>query len=358
MRRAIRMPQPVWGKVVPWTVAVLVPVLVAGWIWWRESDTGARWRFEDAMDSFCGGLLAHRAGPLFEGLPVGTMLENDRRLRQDAWACGLQSRRLQVVVARLREGEEERVARVVPDFRGKRSPAPVGGGWQGSSDGDLTVIVVGCRNSEDRIAVSVNSYRSREEQDEHRLGGWADSDLFWARFATATAVEAAGRWDCEPRAGEALTALPPVPAAEPVGQADGACAGLPFARDQRLDTVHETPPGRGGLMEGCTVTSADFDGSYVFRARFGLAAAQRSGGDFTGRSGDAGADGSRLWGSARCPGDAVRSTFTGYLPPEARTAPDGRATGERFGPPAFRAFAERAVARHGCTDLKLPPTGR
>lgn len=97
---------------------------------------------------------------------------------------------------------------------------------------------------------------------------------------------------------------------------------MPFARDQRLDTVHETAAGAGALTEMCEVGASEyFDGRYRFSAGFGpYAARQRNQDDQRDHDGKAGANKyGWLWASARCPGDAVRAQFTGFVPPEAAT---------------------------------------
>ncbi|QDY80498.1 hypothetical protein [Streptomyces qinzhouensis] len=338
-------------------MAVLVPVLAAGWIWWRESDTAARWRFEDAMDSWCGGLTAYEKGPLFEGLATDIETSKDRRLGTESWRCFLGGGGGSVTVARLPGEARIRGQEALPPLRGKQPPGPLGGDWQGSANGETTAVLLDCRNTGDAIAVAVFGHPGNSERAEYRDNFWTDADLHWARFATATAVKAAGKWNCDAVPGKALTALPAVTGEESTDRADGTCAGLPFTLDSRLNTVFEAPADRGSLVELCRVGSTNsFDGHYAFLAEFGPYAERRDTSGIEDRTGHAGVRGTEMWASARCPGATERTAFSGFLPAEAATVPDDEGNqGERFGMPAFRAFAERAAERHGCTDLKLPP---
>ncbi|MFC9243790.1 hypothetical protein ACFT7S_06980 [Streptomyces sp. NPDC057136] len=346
-----------------WIAGVLVLGLLASWIWWRESDTGARWRFDKAMETYCGGVLAHEKSPLFEGLWPGLELRNDRTVGRDAHACLLGDHRREVTVALLR-GEElgsQDMEEILPPFGGSRLPMPLTGGWRGVADGHSVRVLVGCQGSDDVVSVTIDSYISRtsdvQEARQEEESGWLEEDVYWARFATATAVKAATHWGCTTEGGKPLRALPPVTTEEPTTGADGTCAGLPFGRDQRLDTVEETTAGDRGLYEMCKVGASHyFDARYVFAAHFGPYALRARGGDSTYDTHEqAGTHDGTLWASARCPGDSERALFSGYVPPEAATVwLPGEKGRETFGLPAFREFAERSAARHGCTDLRLP----
>ncbi|MFF1960739.1 hypothetical protein ACFVWX_27650 [Streptomyces sp. NPDC058220] len=344
-----------------WTAGVLIVALLAAWTWWRESDSAARWRFEEAMETYCGGVLAHEKGPLFEGLWPRTELMSDLALGPDAYSCLLGEARTEVTVALLRAEDyrDRDLERLLPPFSGSLLPVPLTGGWRGAADGDSVRVLVSCRGDEDLVSVTVGSYLSQtaseaKEARQEQKSGWLDSDLYWARFAAATAVKASAHWGCKAEEGKALRALPAVTGPEPIAGADGTCGGLPFARDERLDTVEETAAGGSALYEICEVGASHyFNETYVFSARFGPYASRKRGHDTT--QAEAGADGGTLWASARCPDDAERALFTGSVPPEAATVwLPGEKGKETFGLPAFREFAERSAKRHGCTDLRLP----
>ncbi|MGW8886372.1 hypothetical protein [Streptomyces sp. NPDC055749] len=362
-----------------WIAGVLVLGLLAAWIWWRESDTAARWRFEEAMATYCGGVLAHERSSLFEGLWPGLELRNDLVLGPDAHACLVGDHQREVTVALLRSEEHggQDLEELLPPFTGRRLPVPLTGGWRGAADGDSVRVLVGCQGSDDLVSVTIDSYISTthsetEEARQEQAGGWLDGDVYWARFATATAVKAADRWGCATEGGKPLRSLPAVTGQEPTTGADGTCAALPFGRDQRLDTVEETTAGEesaaeeettaggSGLYEVCKVGASHyFDARYVFSARFGPYALRARDGDSRRDNGSqAGARDGTMWASARCPGDSERALFTGYTPAEAATVwLPGDKGKETFGLPAFRKFAERSATRHGCTDLRLPTAG-
>ncbi|MFC7932747.1 hypothetical protein [Streptomyces cinereoruber] len=349
-----------------WVAGVLVLGLLVTWIWWRESETAARWRFEETMKTYCGGVLAYEKGPLFDGLGHEIELRSDYSPRKDAHTCRLGLRGREVVVALLPGGDPGpgELEDTLPPLRDDvLLPIPLGGGWRGWIDGSSARVLLSCRGSADRVAVTVEMTSPLREEDAEKVFAepemmWEDTDhLFGTRFALATAVKAAGQWGCEAETGKPVTSLPEVTRDETTNSADGTCAGLPFALDRRLDTVWETAVERSAVYEICEVEAAHyFDERYTFTARFGpyaLAARRESHVNYT--TTEAGAKGGTLWASARCPGDAERALFTGRIPPEAATVwLPGEKGQETFGLPAFHEFAERSAERHGCTDLRLP----
>ncbi|MFG2114258.1 hypothetical protein ACGFRB_16760 [Streptomyces sp. NPDC048718] len=352
-----------------WIAGAMALALVAAWVWWRESDTGERWRFENAMKTYCGGLLAYEESPLFEGLWPGLELPGDRALGPDAHSCRLADRRLTVTVAHLfaDPADEGQLRELLPPLGYEQFPVPLPGGWHGAADGDMVRVLLGCRGGADSVSVVVEAYNRTSDSDRKEArretgSAWLDGDLYWARFATATAAKAAARWGCETEAGKPLKKLPELAGDKTIVYADGACAGLPFARDKRLDTVRETLADANTLFDTCEVgASAYFDDRYTFSARFGAYAAwDRRKGSVANGGGLAGATDHSLWASARCPGGgAGRTLFTGFIPPKAATVwRPGEKGEETFGLPAFREFAKRSAERHGCTDLRLPAAGR
>jgi hypothetical protein len=343
-------------------------VLLAAWVWWRESDTGDRRRFEDAMKTYCGGLLAHEESTLFEGLKPDRSLLYDRTLGSGARLCRVDRAVVTVALLRAEDTRFQDWKEVLPPFSGSLLPVPLTGGWRGAADGGSVRVLLDCRGSDDVVAVTVGSYlsmASSEEETERRAqkNGWLDGDLYWARFATATAVKASAHWDCESEKGKAVRTLPAVSVSKPTTSASGTCAGLPFSRDERLDKVWETRTSAQAVFERCQVGAYHyFDERYEFTARFGsyaLSARNDPHSEVLGEThGAAGSNSRGLWGSARCPGDAERALFTGFVPTEAATVwLPGEKGEETFGLPAFRKFAEQSAKRHGCTDLRLPAAG-
>ncbi|MGW6237572.1 hypothetical protein [Streptomyces sp. NPDC055094] len=358
-----------WVRWTAWTAGVLALVLLAAWIWWRESDTGDRRRFEETMKTFCGGLLAHEKSSLFEGLQPHTSLANDRSVARDAQYCQVNRTEVTVALLRAEDNEFRDWEEVLPSFGGSLLPVPLTGGWRGAADGGSVRVLLPCRGTDDVVAVTTGSYlsmTSSEEDTERRArkDGWLDGDLYWARFATATAVKASARWGCEAEKGDAVRSLPAVRGdSTSTTSAKGTCAGLPFGRDERLDTVWETGTSAAAVYERCEVGAYHyFDERYEFTARFGPYAWKAQGDSRDGSLGEsreaAGADSRGQWASARCPGHSGRALFTGHVPVEAATVwLPGEKGEETFGLPAFREFAERSAKRHGCTDLRLPPAG-
>lgn len=196
------------------------------------------------------------------------------------------------------------------------------------------------------------------EETERRTqkNGWLDGDLYWARFATATAVKASAHWDCAAGKGKAVRALPAVSGSRSTTSANGTCADLLLSRDERLDKIWETRTSAQAVFERCQVGAYHYvDERYEFTARFGpyaLSARNDPHSETLGKTHKAAGSNSRgLWGSARCPGDSERALFTGFVPTEAATVwLPGEKGEETFGLPAFRKFAEQSAKRHGCTD--------
>ncbi|WP_327687294.1 hypothetical protein [Streptomyces sp. NBC_00467] len=174
-----------------WIAGLLVLGLLAAWVWWRESDTAARWRFEEAMETYCGGVLAHEKGPLFEGLWSGLELPNDFALGSDAQFCLVGEGR--VTVALLRGDDDKDLERILPGSNSTLLPVPLTGGWRGTADGEVVRVLLPCQGGRDLVSVTVGSYDSLNASDEEEArrrseSRWIDDDLYWARFATATAV--------------------------------------------------------------------------------------------------------------------------------------------------------------------------
>ncbi|MFJ9034368.1 hypothetical protein ACIRQP_39170 [Streptomyces sp. NPDC102274] len=232
------------------------------------------------MRTFCGGLLAHEKSSLFEGFHPKSSLAYDHALGPDAQYCRLSRTEVTVALLRAEDNEfrdgEEGCEKVLPSFSGSLLPVPLTGGWRGAADGGSVRVLLDCRGNDDVVAVTVGSYlsmSSSEEDTERRAGkdGWLDDDLYWARFATATAVKASARWGCEAEKGRAVRSLPAVSGeSTATTSANGTCAGLPFGRDKRLDTVWETGTSTDAVYEKCEVGAYHyFDARYEFTARFG-----------------------------------------------------------------------------------------
>ncbi|WP_327190826.1 hypothetical protein [Streptomyces xinghaiensis] len=340
-----------------WTAAVVALSLVASWIWWRESGTAARWRFEAAMKTYCGGLLAHERSELYDGLWHETDLRLDQRYGPEAHRCMLGLTEVTVVRVTRDDLRTLNLDRVLLPLKGDRLPVPLPGGWRGVTNGHSIRVVSDCRGGDAAVAVTISPYfpsghRERPED------GWFGMDEEWVRFATATVVKAADRWNCAVEKGTRVRELPAPAGPRGTGRAEGTCAGLPFARDKRFDTVTETPASALAVSERCEVHGrADyFDASYLLAAHFGPFAerARRNQEAY----GEAGRSEYSMWATAHCPGDPARAHFSVSIPPEASVEyhmdRENEPREETFGLPALTEFAKRSADRHGCTDLRLP----
>ncbi|WP_405720200.1 hypothetical protein [Streptomyces sp. NBC_00046] len=326
----------------------LVLLLAAGYGWYRMSDTGRQWRYEDRLATYCEGLLpvAESAALTSYSIDPGLPGDSTGGMDHDRWnVCGVADTRLMVALipydairnphvsgaplSRLRVGSSGHL------------PVAIGGGWQGHTDFRDTGIVLDCTNRPASLVVSVSADESHENARETRQ---------IARLATVTAERAAERWSCKAPHGAGVPPIP-LPSEFPArGNSSGTCAGVPVPGDDSVDWHRETTAAGTALLEICALgeTKARNEELYWFEASFGpYAQSLRTSDDETsGYHDDAGADRHSAWASAEC-GTGPRALFavndTEYAAPTRgylRTA--------------LRAFAERAAQRHGCTDLKLP----
>ncbi|MFE5024611.1 hypothetical protein ACFRAO_15060 [Streptomyces sp. NPDC056656] len=349
-----------------WVGVPLVVVLVAGWTWYRVSDTGKRWRYEDRLSSYCDGVLPVAETSALTGLSTDSFRNDLRRggshtYYEFCWAADLY-----VTVSRIPGGVRdgglsENDLRWYFPYEGAHalpSATPLGGGWRGYTDVTNTVAALTCR---DGGSLVVTAQGDGVEDDDSAPAGRArvgrDRVQRLAELTTATAARAAGRWGCGakvpdgPPAPPAISSFPRQPVAPVL---DGACAGIGTGPDERIDWAWTAKGDRNALEERCVLgTDEDaYQGEregelYRFSASYGpsaLEARLRSEHrlDYEARHGK-----SPFRASASCPGDAERARFT--VAPYHATPHD-----EKFATVAFRAFVQHAVERHGCGDLRLP----
>ncbi|MGW1408416.1 hypothetical protein [Streptomyces sp. NPDC002403] len=335
-------------RIALYAVVPLVLVLAAGYGWYRMSDTGKRWRYEERLATYCEGLLPVAESAALTSYSIDPGLPGDRTggADDDRWdECGVADTRLLVALiphdavrnrslsgdplSMLRNGESDHL------------PVAVGGGWRGYTDFRDTGVVLNCTNRPVSLVVAVRADESHENSTETRQ---------IARLATATAERAADRWSCDAPHG---TGVPPIPtsADSPTpGNATGTCAGIPVPGDDSVDWHRETTAPGNALLETCALgeTKARDEELYWFGAAFGPYAQRlRTADDGPGSyHGDAGTDRHSAWASAAC-GTGPRAVFTANDTEYAAPSRGYLRT-------ALRAFAERAAQRHRCTDLKLP----
>ncbi|MFJ7200195.1 MULTISPECIES: hypothetical protein [unclassified Streptomyces] len=329
-------------RIALYAVVPLVLVLAAGYGWYRMSDTGKRWKYENRLAAYCEGLLPVAESAALTLYSIDPGLPGDRTggADDDRWdECGVADTRLLVALipldtvrnrnlfgdplSMLREGESDHL------------PVALGGGWQGYTDFRDTGVVLNCTNRPASLVVAVRADESHDNSTETRQ---------IARLATATAERAADRWSCDAPTGTGVPPIP-VPADSPTpGNATATCAGIPVPGDGSVGWHRETTAPGNELLETCALgeTKARNEELYWFGAAFGPYAQRlRTGDDGSGSyHGDAGTDRHSAWAGPRALFTANDTEYAapsrGYL----RTA--------------LRAFAERAARRHGCTDLKLP----
>ncbi|MGW6397097.1 hypothetical protein [Streptomyces sp. NPDC055134] len=348
-----------------WVGLPLVVVLIAGWTWYRVSDTGKRWRYEDRLSSYCDGVLPVEETSALTGLRTDSF-QNDLR-RGDShtyyefcWAAGLY-----VTVSRIpggvRDGGlfEDDLRWYFPREGADSLPSvtPLGGGWRGFTDVTNTVAALTCR---DGGSVVVTAQGDGVEDDDRAPGGRArvgkDRVQRLAGLTTATAARAADRWGCAAKVPDGPPAPPAISSApQPVALVGGGtCAGIDSGPDERVEWAWQAKPDRNALEERCvlgtwqTPYQGDQEGRlYSFYASYGPSALEerlrlQDRLDYEPRQRK-----SPFRASAKCPGDAERARFS--VAPYDATPHD-----KKFATAAFKAFVQRAVERHGCGDLRLP----
>lgn len=343
-----------------WVGLPLVVVLVAGWTWYRMSDTGKRWRFEDRLSSYCGGLLPAEQTAALTGLSTDSFKNDIRRGGTRAYYEFCWAADQYVTVSRVPDGvrggvPSDDVHRYFPHEPAGAlpGPAPLRGGWRGYTDVQNTVAALPCRDGGSVVVTAQDDEGVQENAD----GTWPEVDRDKvqriAELATATAVRAAGRWGCAADAPAGPPRIPALHAGPDRGVAvpEGACAGLDTGADERIGWTRGSADDPHTTWETCTLGTHEeaYQGEdegvlYSFSARYGTEALA----DRIEESEYAGSTiKSPLYGSARCPGDRERARFTAH-------AQDDTAQAKRLAATALKTFARHAADRHGCTGLRIP----
>ncbi|MEU2129788.1 hypothetical protein [Streptomyces sp. NPDC018352] len=327
----------------------LVVLLAVGYGWYRVSDTGERWRYENRLATYCEGLLPAAESAALTSYSIDPGLPADRTggAGDNRWSeCAVADTRLLVALipydaVRNRNLSGEPLS-MLRDGSSDHLPVAIGGGWQGYTDFRDTGIVLNCTDRPASLVVAVSADESHENARETRQ---------IARLATVTAERAAKRWSCNAPHGAGVPPIPLQPDRPEPGNATGTCAGVPVPGDDSVHWHRETTAAGAALVETCAFgeTKARDEELYWFGAAFGPYAQRLRTSDDDesgGYHGDAGADRHSAWASAEC-GTGPRALFT-VNDTEYAAPPHG------YLRTALRAFAERAARRHGCTDLRLP----
>jgi hypothetical protein len=326
----------------------LALLLAAGYGWYRTSDTGERWRYEDRLATYCEGLLPVAESVALPSYSTDVGLSGDSAGGTDdnRWSkCHVADTQLLIALIphdaiRNRNLFGDPLS-LLDDQGSGHLPVAIGGGWQGHTDFRDTGVVLDCAERPASLVVAVSADESHENAAETRQ---------IARLVTATATRAAEKWSCEAPLGNDVPPISMRSGHTTPGEATGTCAGVPEPDDDSVDWLRETTTPGTALRETCALgeTKARDEELYWFEASFGPYAQRLRTSDDgpVGHHGDAGADLHRAWASAAC-GDGPRALLVvndmeyaapsrGYL----RTA--------------LRAFAEKTARRHGCTNLALP----
>ncbi|MFG1805138.1 hypothetical protein [Streptomyces sp. NPDC049040] len=354
-------------RVAVFVVLPLVAVTVAGYSWYRLSDTGRDARYRDKLASYCRNLLPEAESAVFTGHSESGLGHEEHHAERE----GLRWESCDVARLHLTIGEIADTvtatdsgtytgasAGFLSRLRGDADELPIalGGGWEGYTDLRNTAVVMGCTNRQASVVVSATAERGLDDVDAAREVG---------RLVTATAIRAARHYGCDAKHGGPIPELAqpatesPTETARHSGSArdaDGTCTGIPVQTVADTGEVNWTKQtgGTGNLpVEECALgkTAGLDEAAYWFQANYGPYA-QRLRTAPDARNGyrtdaDAGLSRNEAWATARCPGHTARTLFsvvaTEYADPKAP-----------FLKASLRAFAENAAERHGCTDLRLP----
>ncbi|MGW1408877.1 hypothetical protein [Streptomyces sp. NPDC002403] len=352
-----------------------VAVAVAGYL--LVHGDFQRWSDDSALDGACDGLLDRN---VVRGVLGPGAVEVEDGIRGPG-LVGCEVRVQDGGTAEIRVLDTSRVGRnqdSLPLGSSSVLAVPVGHGWTGlfgavpgrfeasdlfEADEDqkaATSLVLACTggNSADSLSVTVRTTLDKS------LDNPAVRPEF-ARIATSTAARVSKARHCGARLGKPVSSLGlPVheDEYEPLGTADGTCAGIPAARGVTIAT--ETARG-GAPHETCRLGDADRGTRYVLEADYGPYAQERLRGYEEDPYDDApnsdtpahhrDRDGRMSWTAAECEGG--RALFT--LHPsngkgENRRPPssDADLAYERA---ALKVFAERSVkARGGCSAPVSP----
>lgn len=327
----------------------LALVAAVGYGWYRLSDTGRGWRYEDKLATYCDGLIPYEESAALTGLDTESGLPLDSR----RGTPGLPSHYCRVAdlsltigripggTANPRDGLSDVFDELDPAGE-DLLPMPLGGGWHGYTDMQSTVVVLACDNKDASVVVSALAGEPHTTRRQAREA---------AELVTATAENAADHWSCDADSGGRVP-LPPKPAGQTSpSRAGGTCRGLPLRDADEVHWIKETKASGTAPLETCVLgeTIARSEALYYLEAAFGPYAQRlRSPEPEPGAlNRETGIRRDAAWASAACPGHSAQALFT--IRSTEYAYPEGD-----FLRRALNAFAERAAKRHGCTDLKLP----
>lgn len=150
-----------WGmrRVALYVALPLVLACVAGFAWYRLSDTARGWRYEDKLAAYCKGLIPYDESAVFTDLDTAGL-----DYTRSSFGAGLDYDSCRVADIILALGRIPGAALGADDFgmsifteiqpeRTSVPPTPLGGGWRGFTDLSTTSVVLPCRNQDASVAV-------------------------------------------------------------------------------------------------------------------------------------------------------------------------------------------------------------
>lgn len=326
-------------------VLPLVLALTAAYVWYRVSDTGRGWRYEDKLATYCGGLIPYDESAVFTGLNAEVSLSRDKEegYGEDRFrSCRVADLTVSIGLIRADATRSD----VVPDMlstldsnESDHLPVGLGGGWRGYTDLRTTAVVLPCTNKDASLVVSIAGEASHGDG----TGSHAVAEL-----ATAIARRAADRQSCEASFGGRIPRLS-LPQGQPVpAGASGTCEGLRIPESQGVNWVQGSVASDSSPLERCLLgeSKAREEVLYSLEASFGPYAQRLGPTGHDGHRPEPGLTHTGATATASCPGSTVPAVFRVHATVYA-------APTQEFLRSALRTFAERSAARHGCTGLEL-----
>ncbi|MGC5565633.1 hypothetical protein ACPYPG_22715 [Streptomyces sp. FR-108] len=337
----------------------LVLACVAGFAWYRLSDTARGWRYEDKLAGYCKGLIPYDESAVFTDLDTTDLDFTDQRFGAglDYDTCRVAN--FVLALGRIPGralGANEYSPSIFTEIQLQEwevPPTPLGGGWHGFTSPGVTSVVLPCRNKDVSVAVSAQEIAADDPSP--------DRARKIAELVTATAVNAARRWSCEADPGGRIQDLPTAHKPSRSGVAEGTCQGVPLrGRAGLVLPIMETETSATAPMEGCMLGASEVpdgvrgDPRYRLYGLFGpFAQRLRSASDEKKRGQQynrtAGSDSFGVWATAKCPGFSARALFTLDGRAAIKTAAQRHLAEE-----LLTGFARASAERHDCTDLRLP----
>lgn len=277
-------------------VLPLVLVLTAAYTWYQMSDTGRRWRYEDKLATYCGGLIPYDEAEVFTGLNTDSFSRDpvegygEDRFR----SCRVADLTVSIGLVLADATRSDVVPGMLSTLDREASdhlPVGLGGGWRGYTDGRTTAVVLPCTNKDASLVVNI--------------------------------------------AGDSSHA--------------NTCEGLQIPESQWVHWVEGSVASDSSPLELCLLGESKERNEilYSMEASFGPFAQRLRSAVHDRHGPEADLTRDSATATASCPGSTVPAVFrihaTSYAAPT-----------EQFPRSALRTFAERSAARHGCTGLDLP----